>query len=192
MTPVCPLVICPGWHQPQLTEAFLAALMAVSEPPMPVWLVPPTCPPYSGWQIAQFLREQRDRACLPDEPNPALAMISFSAGVVGAIGAAHLWQLGGGNIAAFIACDGWGVPLLGDFPIYRVSHDAFTHWTTAGWEGREGFYADPPVAHLDLWRSPNQVRGWWLRRSQRPMPTTAVTVIHHWLANASGYAKKGQ
>lgn len=191
MTPVFTLVICPGWHPPQLTEAFLAALRSLPGLPIRLWVVPPTCPPYSGWHMAQFLWEQRERADPPD-PSHSLAIVSFSAGVVGAIGAAHLWRLSGGHMAAFIACDGWGVPLVGDFPIYRVSHDRWTHWTTAGLESREGFYADPPVAHLDLWQFPDQVTGWWLQRSQSPTRTTAIAVIHNWLANAADFAKKYQ
>ena len=55
---------------------------------------------------------------------------------------------------ALIAFDGWGVPLVGNFPIYRISHDQFTHWSSEllG-KGDKSFYADPPVEHLDLWRS---------------------------------------
>ena len=49
--------------------------------------------------------------------------IAFSAGVVAAVTAAMQWQGEGGKIKGLIAFDGWGVPLLGDFPVYRVSHD---------------------------------------------------------------------
>ena len=53
------------------------------------------------------------------------------------------------------------MPLTGNFPIYRVSHDYFTHWSSGllG-AGYKGFYADPEVEHLDLWRSPANVYGW--------------------------------
>ncbi len=53
------------------------------------------------------------------------------------------------------------MPLLANFPIYRISHDRFTHWSSSilG-EGESGFYADPEVEHLDLWRSPHTCRGW--------------------------------
>ncbi|NJK53546.1 MAG: hypothetical protein HC936_13370 [Leptolyngbyaceae cyanobacterium SU_3_3] len=71
--------------------------------------------------------------------------------------------------------DGWGVPLGGDFPIYRVSHDRFTHWSSAWWvAGLDSFYADPAVAHLDLWRSPQTVQGRWVsptHTSPQPSPS---------------------
>ena len=90
-------------------------------------------------------------------------IIAFSAGVVAGFTAACQWQQQGGTIKGLIAFDGWGVPLLGDFPIYRVSHDEFTHYSSAilG-TGNISFYADPAVDHLDLWRSPHQVRGWMI------------------------------
>jgi hypothetical protein len=93
----------------------------------------------------------------------SLVFLSFSAGVVGAIGAARTWQRLGGDVKAFIAVDGWGVPLRDEFPLYRVSHDLWTHWSSAllG-NGEVSFYADPAVAHLDLWRSPQTTRGWQL------------------------------
>ncbi|MCU0568633.1 MAG: hypothetical protein MUF49_18805 [Oculatellaceae cyanobacterium Prado106] len=90
-----------------------------------------------------------------------LFFVGFSAGVVGAIGAARLWHQWGGQVQGLAAFDGWGVPLWGDFPIYRISHDAFTHWSSAllG-AGQASFYAEPPVSHLALWRSPETVQGW--------------------------------
>lgn len=106
--------------------------------------------------ILEFLQQKYRGQVLPK-----LIIISFSAGVVGAISAAWGWQLMGGKIEALIAFDGWGVPLVGNFPIYRISHDYFTHWSSSllG-KGDKSFYADPPVNHLDLWRSPQQVIGW--------------------------------
>lgn len=81
--------------------------------------------------------------------------------------AARSWQQSGGTIKALIALDGWGVPLYGDFPIHRLSHDHFTHWSSKllG-AGLDGFYADPPVEHLELWRSPQTTQGWWEQKSQ--------------------------
>ncbi|UBF26093.1 hypothetical protein K9N68_31945 [Kovacikia minuta CCNUW1] len=109
-----------------------------------------------------------------------LVFIGFSAGVVGAIAAAWGWQLLGGAVQAFIAVDGWGVPLGGTFPIYRISHDSFTHWSSAllG-AGETSFYADPAVDHLVLWRSPQAVKGWQVSAiaSQPIVYTTAATYI---------------
>ena len=54
-----------------------------------------------------------------------------------------------------------GMPLIANFPIYRVSHDYFTHWSSGilG-TGTENFYAEPAIEHLELWRSPELCQGW--------------------------------
>jgi hypothetical protein len=162
MTESTTLVICPGIHEPQLTDRFLQALKEreiIRNTP----LIFPTqkYPAFSGFHVVQFLQQELGEA----KKNP-LVFLSFSAGVVGAIAAALAWQASGGQVIAFIALDGWGVPLLGNFPIHRLSHDEFTHWSSAllG-SGEESFYADPPVAHLDLWRSPDLVTGWTTKKN---------------------------
>ncbi len=110
-------------------------------------------------------------------PPMALTFIGFSAGVVGAIGAAWAWHQQGRRVQALIALDGWGVPLVAPFPIHRLSHDRFTHWSSQFMGvGATAFYADPAIAHLELWRSPHQAWGWWSRGSDLQR-TTAVAVI---------------
>ena len=95
-------------------------------------------PPFSALHISSFLTsclnppvswlgKSRSTLGVADQRKFGLTFICFSAGVVGGIGAAHLWQSHFGPVRAFIALDGWGVPLFGDFPIYRFSHDEFTH-----------------------------------------------------------------
>ena len=86
-------------------------------------------------------------------------IIAFSAGVVGASQLALIWQRLGGQVACLIALDGWGVPLWGDFPIYRLSHDEFTYRTSHWLGGQSHFWATPSVEHLQLWAAPSQVRG---------------------------------
>jgi hypothetical protein len=136
-------------------------------------------PAFSGCHILRFLRQQLPRQ---GHLSRDLVVISFSAGVVGAIAAAWMWQQTGGQIQAFIALDGWGVPLLGHFPIYRLSHDYWTHWTSAllG-SGSESFFADPPVSHLDLWRSPQTVTGVNVQMTAEGQevrsPTTAIAFL---------------
>jgi hypothetical protein len=167
------VIICPGIHDRTLTQEFLLDLAWPEEN----LLVVPTrdCPPYSAVSMGQWVR---DRLSL-EEPTIWLA---FSAGVVGAIGAAWGWQLAGGKVLAFIALDGWGVPLFGNFPIHRLSHDRFTHWSSAllG-AGADSFYADPAVEHLDLWRSPSTACGWRISsgigRSLEPTRTVAAVFI---------------
>ncbi len=151
------VIICPGVHLPQLTDSFIQEIK--SSTVTQNWLIFPTTQylPYSAIDIYQWLKKHQP---LPVESQP-LHFVAFSAGVVGAIGAAWAWQLQGGKIQSFIALDGWGMPLVGDFPIYRISHDYFTHWSSAilG-TGKESFYAAPAVEHLDLWRSPASCQGW--------------------------------
>jgi hypothetical protein len=137
-------------------------------------------PPYSAPAILQFLHQQLSREFPQTWLTVPLVLIGFSAGVVGAVGAAWGWRSLGGKVQTLIALDGWGVPLWGDFPIHRVSHDAFTHWSSAllG-TGSDNFYAEPGVEHLDLWRSPHTSHGWQIPAdsTQPPIATTAARFI---------------
>ena len=178
------IIICPGFHGPELTEGFLEGLW-------PNWrqfeesgnlLIFPVeaYAPYSALDIFNFLCYSKPPTA-ESGTETGLLFISFSAGVVGAIGAAWSWRGLGRRVKAFIAVDGWGVPLGGDFPIYRMSHDRFTHWSSdflGG--GPESFYAAPAVEHLDLWRSPQTAWGWRLGESagiKTASPTTAAEFI---------------
>lgn len=172
------IVICPGIHSPELTEQFIAAL---GQPLDQVLIVPSDrIPVYSPKHIFNFLS--------PVHPMPLL-FIAFSAGVVGAIGAARLWQRQGGKVQGLVAIDGWGVPLFGNFPIHRMSHDFFTHWSSAllG-EGLKSFYADPPVEHLTLWHSPDQVQGYGIVETSRQ----AITANHFLIGLIDRYSKRSR
>lgn len=171
------IIICPGMHSIDLTQSFLKNLQLRSSSDLAEisnqnLLIFPVqrYPAYSGFHIVQFLQETLRQDSLAAESRE-FVFLSFSAGVAGAIGAAWAWQQLGGKVKALIALDGWGVPLYGDFPIHRVSHDHFTHWSSAllG-AGADSFYADPAIDHLDLWRSPQTVQGWWV-------PTAATTPL---------------
>lgn len=148
------IIICPGVHSPELTQSFIQSMQNTIGQNC---LILPTeqYPPYSAIAITDWLKLQQL------SKTQSLSLIAFSAGVVGAIGAANIWQLQGGKVQSFIAFDGWGMPLAGDFPIYRVSHDYFTHYSSGilG-AGESGFYAEPEVEHLELWRSPDTCWGW--------------------------------
>lgn len=165
------IVICPGVHPPEFTQNFLTGLGYCRNQV----LILPTkqYPGYSACGILRFLQAQTRL------PTKRLLFIAFSAGVVGAAGAAILWQHSGGTVKALIALDGWGVPLfksfLSPFPVHRISHDPFTDWSShlLGGDG-DRFYADPPVSHLHLWRFPQATQGWWLRSStQFPLLTSS-------------------
>lgn len=149
------ILLCPGFNPPGGTAQFRANLQDLSRfADLDLLTVPTgTIAPYDGGKIVEFLKTHRN-------PDP-ITLIGFSAGVVGAIAAAHRWQQQGGTITQLIALDGWGVPLVGDFPIYRLSHDWTTHWQSFPLGmGSRNFYADPPVEHLELWANPAQVQGW--------------------------------
>lgn len=157
------VIICPGIHESSLTESFVKGLLeAVSnnlshESSVDILKCPTNnLSALSGFHIWQFLRDN-----LADKLESPVVFISFSAGVVGAIAAASLWQIFGGNVRAFIAMDGWMVPTYGNFPIHRMSHDYFTHWSSCllG-SGDPNFYAQPAVEHLELWREPTSVKGY--------------------------------
>jgi len=163
------LLICPGIHKSQLTQDFLTGLrrsntFSLSSDNV---LIFPTqnYPAYSTGHIVKFLCHHLS------VEQAGVIFISFSAGVAGAIGAAWAWQLLGGKVEAFFAIDGWGVPLYGNFPIYRLSHDYFTHWSSRllG-AGEDSFYADPAVEHLDIWRSPHLCLGYWIHPAVNGIP----------------------
>lgn len=150
-----PIIVCPGVHSSELSDRFIQGIQNIMG--QQDYLILPTkeYSPYSAIAIDQWLKKQQLSKA------QSLTFIAFSAGVVGAIGAALAWQLQGGGVKSFVAFDGWGMPLIGNFPIYRVSHDHFTHWSSSilGTE-KPSFYADPDVGHLDLWRSPESCQGW--------------------------------
>lgn len=150
------IVICPGFHPPQLTEDFITAMGWRDRAALDFLVIPPTILPYNVLDLYRWLSEQCDRK------RSSLSFIGFSAGVVGAMGTALVWQQQGGTVNGLIAFDGWGVPLFGFFPIYRVSHDDFTHTTSQllG-KGCENFYCSPAIPHLRLWQSPDRAWGWW-------------------------------
>ena len=184
------VIICSGIHNLQLTHDFLEGLLRcessnVSKSWTEQVLIFPAqdYPAYSAVHILKFLRSHTDLL------STQIVFISFSAGVAGAIAAAWGWQMLGGKVKAFIGFDGWGVPLYGNFPIHRLSHDYFTHWSSAllG-AGEDSFYADPPVEHLDLWRSPNHSQGWWIHpttvdQSEKRTFTNAAKFVNQLLQN---------
>ncbi|BAZ30460.1 hypothetical protein NIES4074_29200 [Cylindrospermum sp. NIES-4074] len=167
------IIICPGIHEPQITESLItelskAADSSSSQDFRKILVFPEQgILTLSAFHILQFLHDR-----LGNELKSPVIFISFSAGVVGAIAAAVNWQLLGGHVKAFIAIDGWGVPLWGNFPIHRLSHDYFTHWSSAMLGGgQDNFYADPAVDHLSMWRSPQTVQGRWVDPSIGFSPT---------------------
>ncbi len=159
------IIICPGIHSAHLTSTFVSGLQGEIPPnsnlntSVNILTYPyHNCLSLSGLHIFQFLQSQ-----LRDKLESPLLFIGFSAGVVGAMVAAWQWQMWMGNVKALIAIDGWGVPGWANFPVHRISHDNFTHWSSKilG-SGVNNFYADPPVEHLEIWRSPQKVSGWWV------------------------------
>jgi hypothetical protein len=163
-----PIIICPGIHEPELTESFIQGCLHQSgksfsnQKQVDILIFPEQgYLTLSTFHILHFLDNR-----LGNKLKLPLIFICFSAGVIGGIGAATAWQLLGGHIQAFIAIDGWGVPLVGNFPIHRLSHDHYTHWTSAYLGmGENNFYAEPAVDHLTMWQSPQSVQGQWVNPS---------------------------
>ncbi|PAX55843.1 hypothetical protein [Brunnivagina elsteri] len=153
------IIICPGIHEQALTDGFVSQLFGDNSNQInyPNILVFPNegILPVSGLHLLDFLDKNiRNKQTTP------ITLISFSAGVIGALIAAYLWELQGGKVRSFIAIDGWGVPLFANFPIYRLSHDYFTHWSSLLLGGGEtNFYAEPSVNHLEMWSNPQMVKG---------------------------------
>ena len=183
------VVVCPGIHDRELTQQFIEGLLTTCEERFhpASWLVFPADrhPAYSGLHILRFLHEKLSDHNPDAALRTPLILIGFSAGVVGAVSAACGWRSLGGMVKALIVIDGWGVPLVGDFPMHRMSHDAFTHWSSAFLgAGEDSFYADPGVGHLDLWRSPQTAAGYWVKPGASSLPTgtsaaTFLTALLH-------------
>lgn len=178
------IIICPGIHEIELTQSFVSSLFNPNVERGDQQLLNILVFPGEGiftlsaLHILLFLRDR-----LNNKLESPVIFIGFSAGVVGAIAAATTWQLQGGNVKALIAIDGWGVPLWGNFPIHRLSHDYFTHWSSAILGiGEDNFYADPPVDHLSMWRSPQTVQGNWtdpsIRFSHSQKSLNAAEFLH--------------
>jgi hypothetical protein len=166
------ILVCPGFNPVDLNYQFINSFSSLEVN----WLLFPSSehPPYfvpailGYWEKSVSLGKERD----------SLILIGFSAGVVGAWGTAIILNSRGLKIKALIAIDGWGVPLWGNFPIYRLSHDYFTHWSShllGG--GKKSFYADPPVEHLQLWRSPQTTKGWKINTDSTKIAVTASEFI---------------
>lgn len=170
------IIVIPGVHPTDLTDSFVRGIRDRIKQNL---LVLPTESylPYDAIAVYRWLDKQQLSYTRPS------SFICFSAGVVGGFGAALAWQLRGGKIHSFIAIDGWGVPLVANFPIYRISHDYFTHWSSAILGGgSSSFYAEPAVEHLDIWRSPETCKGWrqiapgWQTRD--PLTNYLVNVLN--------------
>lgn len=170
------LIICDGIHPPQWTNDFLGSLHnEIIEIKEDNYLVfPSQHPSYNGQSIYQFILDHHPYPSSSD----GLIMIGFSAGVVGALIASGLWQRNGGKVLALIAIDGWGVPLIANFPIHTISHDYFTHLTLIKFNHNcDSFYADPCVSHEQIWRSPLQTLGWWQRADGTKKRSNAIVLI---------------
>lgn len=162
-------VICGGFNSPVLTTNFYDYLTTISnnfnENNTIIFQLDRTqnltkksgeiIYPYDGINLYQYLRKKYQNLSLYN-----LTFIGFSAGVIGAIIAGNLWQKNGGKVNKLLAFDGWGVPLISDFPCYRISHDYITHLGYFGGE-KNAFYCYPSVSHQQLWQNPQNIKGWW-------------------------------
>gem|GEM_PF-2106479 len=158
--------ICPGFADRPATQRFVETIWQPSWPrPMVV-------------DDATYRPDRVVDSIAQANPHQPIGLIGFSAGVVAALGAAKIWQRQGGRVRAVFAWDGWGVPLPAGLSVYRFSHDRWTH-DSSNWlgSGREQFWADPGLPHLDFWRSPDRATGWWCAPDRPPCRTTAAAML---------------
>ncbi len=173
-------IICGGIHSPKLTDKFIESMQSFSQNNrFDKYFVFPTnkYPAYDSKNILNFMVELD----LKPQCNNLIFM-AFSAGVVGGIGAGRLWQRRGGKVRAFFAFDGWGVPLIADFPIHCFSHDNFTHYTSKFWvRNQEHFSAYPSVSHETIWRSPFSLDGYWHKKDGTKLKSNSAEFLNFWL-----------
>lgn len=173
------LLICPGYHSPDLTHDFLQVLLRRVTPDR-LWVLPIGAAPGGLLWLSRHG---------PPNQQP-LNVIAFSAGVVAAYPLVMKWQTQGGK-SRFITIDGWGMPLPGNLSIYRMSHDRWTHSTTYFPTPRESkgyFYADPAVEHLEIWQSPQKTRGMGTIRAS-PQPMTALDFVYAALTDEASWTE---
>ncbi|MGC1309599.1 MAG: hypothetical protein WA885_20445 [Phormidesmis sp.] len=167
------VVICPGFHDAELTARFVRSLPAFVQPYV-VKAFPADPLGVFCWLVKTIGSPQAKDAM-------TIVAIAFSGGVVGLAGAIALWQQQGGQVSTFVAIDGWGVPIIG-MPVCRMSHDSFTHWSTLPLgSGQVNFYADPAVEHLQMWRDCTQVKGWQVGPNWQKEPMTAAEFLRRQL-----------
>jgi pimeloyl-ACP methyl ester carboxylesterase len=189
MTDLTICVICPGFHAPNLTDRAIACLdlpVSIRTIVIPTDQIVP-CDPV---RIANYIeRDLLTSGVIPEQLAPIkLNFLGFSAGTIGALGAAWLWR-DRAQLGAIILCDGWGVPVLPVWDwftdhqqptiapkIYRVSHDRWTHdtWSRMG-IATPSFVADPEVEHLTLWRDLDRVQGCSINAAGQPIAPLSAT-----------------
>ncbi len=186
------IVVVGGIHPPGYTANLLRAVAAdsvLSRVPMLVYPDRQPLTVVSAHCLRDWLDHQWEQEWVQSQagvcPSRDVLIWSFSAGCVGAAGLAHYWQQYRGQVLALFAVDGWGVPLVGAYPIYRLSHDHFTHRTSQALGGGPiNFYADPPVPHLEFWGGLPTITGWQTQREVSPSAhrrrLTAGDFLFHW------------
>ena len=158
------LLVIPGVVPQEATDRFVQQLNIPG-----VCCVPASIAPYNPIVLDQFTRSQ--------DLDSDLMVIAYSAGCVGALGWLPLWYRQQKTIKALMAIDGWPIPFWGKFPIYRVSHDLYTHRTTLRLgAGLEQFYCDPAVEHRSLWAYPETAWGLW-NQVQKPQESHRTTAL---------------
>jgi hypothetical protein len=186
-TAPCALVIIDGFHPTSLTHTLLVP--AATDPVLQRLPLFHSATSGAGAVLSPFrLRDGLEawwQARWDGQPWPHILIWAFSAGCLGAAGLAQYWHHHRGQVLALFAVDGWGVPLVTDYPIYRISHDRFTHVTSLGLgAGAVNFYADPPVPHLDVWTTPATVDGWQVTQASPRWSQyhrlTAAEFLRHW------------
>jgi hypothetical protein len=157
-------LVIPGVVPQEATDRFVQQLDIVGG-----CCVPAGVAPYNPWALERFTQTQ--------DLDSDLVVLAYSAGCVGALGWIPLWQRQKKTIKALIAIDGWPIPFWHKFPLYRVSHDFYTHRTTLRLgAGLEQFYCEPAVEHRRLWTAPEKAWGLW-NPSNKPKEAQKTTAL---------------
>lgn len=181
------LLVVGGMHPPSYTEQMVATIAqggAAQDGTLSGFARVVSAPQHSLDVLSPFALRQTLEAALAksdsalDDAPPGLIIWAFSAGCVGAAALATYWQSYRGPVLGLFMVDGWGVPRDPGVPVYRLSHDRFTH-DTSSWLGigDDDFYADPAVPHLSLWQHPQKTIGWAVTSGQPRERLTAADFL---------------
>ena len=143
-------------HQPERMDKLAIAVFGGAE------LLPGTRS--ANQQFRQYLQSAKapDWEIVWEPTEDGLAHLNCPSLAIGfSYGAVRVAALQTPNIIGKILIDGWCVWCSDRVPVFRLSHDRITHINALAFGGgQQLFCAQPAVDHLQLWRAPQEVRGW--------------------------------
>lgn len=171
-----------GFHDPNLDSRFLANFLSAWETTQLQDIITLEISLYAigDWLQPSVTHDTKVNHDHPERHHgvEGTIFLGFSAGCMRAALASQLYQATKKPVLGLIAVDGWGLPLIHtQIPIYRLSHDLFTHNSSMVLGGKGVFFADPPVPHLSIWEYPDCVSGWYCRNEKTAMEMKASQAL---------------